>query len=71
MKWKVNDIISDNEYTGKIIDGYLILNKLQDNTYYTKKNNKIYTVSIKNGIIKSAKEKKKNGQASKSIYTFK
>lgn len=59
MKWKVNDIISDNEYTGKIIDGYLILNKLQDNTYYAKKNNKIYTVSIKNGIIKSAKEKKR------------
>ena len=59
MKWKVNDIINDNEYTGKIIDGYLILNKLQDNTYYAKKNNKIYTVSIKNGIIKSAKEKKR------------
>ena len=59
MKWKVNDIISDNEYTGKIIDGYLILNKLQDNAYYAKKSNKIYTVYIDNVSIKSVNENKR------------
>lgn len=53
VKWAVDDIVSDNEYTGKIIDGYLILNNIQYSLYYAKKANRLYIIDFKTKDIKS------------------
>ena len=53
MKWKISDIVSSDEYTGKIIDKHLILNRIENKLYYSISNKEIYTVDFSgNKIVK-------------------
>ena len=53
MKWKISDIVSSDEYTGKIINKHLILNKIENKLYYSISNKELYTIDFSgNKIVK-------------------
>lgn len=46
MKWSISDIVSSDEYTGKIINEHLILNRIDDKIYYSISNKELYTIDF-------------------------
>lgn len=68
VKWDISDIVSDNEYTGKIINGMLILNNIQDSLFYAKKDSRLYIIDFETKNIKGVGSRTKLFNIYKNPY---